>query len=166
MRASTGSGASRPARVNFVRFAVAVEVGMLRARSGHDDRTAIIARSFRRLILLEDPPRVHSSEISSWTYLLYPDLRKFDAQDRSRALAKAKDARLDAIELVGVAVGLLMTVLITRYSAVDLSLSGRFAMTLANFIIAIPLLGVLVGPFLVRRTRRSLKAQLEAPSDQ
>jgi hypothetical protein len=91
--------------------------------------------------------------------VLYPELRKFDAQDQAGALAKAKAARLDAIELVGVAVGLLVTVLITRYSSDGLSVSGRFAAILANFVIAVPFLGILVGPFLVRRTRRSLRAQ-------
>ena len=42
-----------------------------------------------------------------------------------------------------------------------MGLADRFGAAIANFIVAIPLLLVLAGPFYVRRTRRGLRAQLK-----
>ena len=40
----------------------------------------------------------------------------------------------------------------------------RIAIVAANLLIALPLLALTAGPFLVRRTRRGLRAQLRSPS--
>jgi hypothetical protein len=95
-----------------------------------------------------------------WEYWLYPQLQQFPLPDRSRALQKAKESSFDAIELIGFAVALVITVSLTRYSAAGLGLVERIGAALANFILAIPLLILLAGPLYVRRTRRGLKAQL------
>lgn len=52
---------------------------------------------------------------------------------------------------------LVRVVSLTRYGIAGFSLVDRFAAMLANFLVAIPLLVVTVGPFLVRRTRRGLQ---------
>jgi len=100
--------------------------------------------------------------MSSWQYLLYPELRQFEPGRQAGALKAAADIGFDAIEYVGLALALAGTVLLTRYSAVDMGLADRFGAAIANFIVAIPLLLLLGGPFYVRRTRRGLRAQLKA----
>ena len=52
---------------------------------------------------------------------------------------------------------LAIVVSVTRYSVAGFSLVDRIAVVLANFLLAVPLLVVTVGPFLVRRTRRGLQ---------
>jgi cation transport ATPase len=101
-----------------------------------------------------------STTISRWKYLLYPELRKFTPDDRARVLRTAAEVRFDAIELLGLITALAVTVLITRYSGTGMGLADRFGAAVANFVIAIPLLLLLGGPFYVRRTRRGLRKQL------
>ena len=101
-----------------------------------------------------------SKNISHWKYVLYPELRQFAPDARAQALHRASEARFDAIELVGLIAALAATVLITRYSGTDMGFADRFGAAIANFVIAIPLLLILAGPFYVRRTRRGLREQL------
>ena len=103
-----------------------------------------------------------ASTIRPWEYLLYPELRQFEPARQASALKAATDSRFDTIEYVGLAIALAATVMLTRYSAADMGLADRFGAAIANFIVAIPLLLIFAGPFYVRRTRRSLRAQLKA----
>jgi hypothetical protein len=54
---------------------------------------------------------------------------------------------------------------LTRYSVAGLTPVGRIATVFANFIVALPLMLVLGGPFYVRRTRRGLREILRNPID-
>lgn len=101
-----------------------------------------------------------AAKITRWQYLLYPELRRFELQDQAGALRAAAATKFDAVEYVGLVVALLVTLLATRYSGAGMGLADRFGAALANFLIAIPMLLVLGGPFYVRRTRRGLRAQL------
>jgi hypothetical protein len=101
-----------------------------------------------------------AASISPWKLLLYPELRRFEPGAQENALRKASDVSFDWIELVGLALALLVTVLLTRYAGTGMSLADRFGAAISNFIVAIPLLLALGGPFYVRRTRRGLKAML------
>jgi len=101
-----------------------------------------------------------ATSISPWKLLLYPELRKFEPRSQQEVLRKASDVSFDTIERVGVAVALLVTVLLTRYAGTGMGLADRFGAAILNFIVAIPLLLALGGPFYVRRTRRGLKALL------
>ena len=100
-----------------------------------------------------------------WQYWLYPELGKFDPPDRERALRRATDTSFDWIEIVGMILAVAFTVFLTRYSAVGFGLTERIGAALANFVISIPLLLVLAGPFYVRRTRRSLREQIKERSE-
>lgn len=91
---------------------------------------------------------------------LFPELRRIDPSERAGALRKAKETPFDAVELIGLAVALLVTVSLTRYSAAGWGLAERVGAMLANFVVAIPVLVVLAGPFYVRRTRRGLRTYL------
>ena len=93
--------------------------------------------------------------------LLYPMLRPYNRSDRDRLLKEAKRTPLDVIEWIGILGALLLVSALTRYSAADLGALGRFATALANFGVALVLLGITAGPFLVRRTRRGLRSLLD-----
>ncbi|MBX9592419.1 MAG: hypothetical protein K2X43_24290 [Hyphomonadaceae bacterium] len=89
--------------------------------------------------------------------LLYPELRAYDRKDRARLLQEASKEPFDFLEWAGMLGALVLVVSVTRYGVAGFSLVDRFAVMVANFLVAIPLLVVTVGPFLVRRTRRGLQ---------
>ena len=93
--------------------------------------------------------------------LLYPELRAVPESERSRSLDDATKTPLDVIELVGLALGLGAVTAFTAYAVDGLGLGERLARNVSNFIVAIPLLGLTMGPFLWRRTRRGLRKQIE-----
>ena len=92
--------------------------------------------------------------------LLYPELRSYGRSNRDRLLREAAKTPLDLIEWAGILAALVFVALLTRYSAVDFGLADRIVVAVLNFLVAILLLGVTAGPFLVRRTRRGLHSQL------
>ena len=92
--------------------------------------------------------------------LLYPELRPLGRQERARLLKKASETPLDFIEWLGILAALVIVAGVTRYGVLGLDLADRLAVALANFLIAVPLLVITAGPFLVRRKRRGLHTQL------
>lgn len=95
-----------------------------------------------------------------WLWLL-PELRRFPAQDQPQVLRKAHGTELDIPELLGVALGLVLVTAATQYALPDNTWSSRFAAALLNFIVAVPLMALVIAPFHIRRLRRGLRAQLE-----
>jgi hypothetical protein len=89
--------------------------------------------------------------------LLYPELVTYGRRDRARLLKEASKEPFDFLEWVGILAALVLVVSFTRYGVAGFSLVDRFAVMLVNFLVAIPLLVVTVGPFLIRRTRRGLQ---------
>ena len=89
--------------------------------------------------------------------LLYPELLAYGRQDRARLLKEASKEPYDFLEWIGILAALVLVVSFTRYGVAGLGLAHRFAVAVAKFIVAVPLLVVTVGPFLVRRTRRGLQ---------
>lgn len=94
-----------------------------------------------------------------WPVLL-PELRRIPDADRARALDAARATALDLLELVGMAAGLVVVSALTRHLLAGTSVAERFGTTIANFVVAIPLLVIALGPFHVRRLRRGLRAGL------
>jgi hypothetical protein len=92
--------------------------------------------------------------------LFYPELRSFKRAERARMLRKASETPLDLIEWAGILFGLVVVATVTRYGAQSFGIVDRLAFALVNFAIAVPLLGVMVGPFLYRRQKRGLRKQL------
>jgi hypothetical protein len=92
--------------------------------------------------------------------MIYPELRAFTPAEREGALRAARHESFDAVELVGMAAALVAVTALTRYGLQDFDLTSRIAAALVNFALAVPLLVAGVGPFLVRRARRGLRAQL------
>ena len=89
--------------------------------------------------------------------LLYPELRAYAHEDRARLLREARDEPLDLLEGAGILSALVIVVAATRYSVAGFGLADRFAVVLANFLLAIPLLVATAGPFFLRRTKRGLR---------
>ena len=92
--------------------------------------------------------------------VLYPELRGLSEADRAARLRAARRAPFDFIELLGLGAALVVVTAVTRYGAIDLSLAERLGMTVANFIVALPLVALMSFPFHVRRVRRALAKSL------
>lgn len=96
-----------------------------------------------------------------WRTVLFPELKRFSAEERAAALRAAKEENPDLIELVGIVASVgIVTWLVGKFG-IGASAGSRLFAVIASFIVAIPLLAVTAGPFLIRRTRRGLHRQLE-----
>jgi hypothetical protein len=93
--------------------------------------------------------------------LVLPELGQFAVPDRDAALRKAGETRLDILELIGTAFGLVLVTAATEYALPDRSAASSFSAFLLNFIVAVPLVALAVAPLHIRRLRRGLRAQLE-----
>ena len=91
----------------------------------------------------------------------HPELRLLPESQRLVVLERGRETPFDIVELIGMAAGLALVTAITSYSADGLSVSMRVARGLANMVIALPLLAETLGPFLWRRTRRGVRAELD-----
>ena len=92
--------------------------------------------------------------------LLYPQLDAFAAAEREGALRAARATSFDVVELIGIAAGLVLVTAITRYRLESENFSESLPAALGIFAVALPLLLVFVGPFMVRRVRRGLADEL------
>ena len=89
-----------------------------------------------------------------WQALIYPALKRFPAAQRQRVLQRARETELDATERVGIIAAVVIAALLLQ--EVSDGASGIFMRYLTQFVLALPLLGCLVAPWLLRRTRRGL----------
>ena len=92
---------------------------------------------------------------------LLPELTRFPEHQRAAALRRARDQELDAVELVGAAVALLVATVVTRFALDDLRPAPGLVSFLLNLALAVPILLVLFLPFHLRRLRRGLRSELE-----
>jgi hypothetical protein len=92
--------------------------------------------------------------------LLYPELRPYGRGDQDRLLREARQEPFDFLEWAGILGSLVVVVAVTRYSIAELAPAARFATAIVNFIVAVPLIVLMAGPFFVRRTKRGLKRRL------
>jgi hypothetical protein len=91
-------------------------------------------------------------------HLVLPELRQIPPHERAPAMKRAGEEPFELLEWAGILLGLVLTVSVTRYSTSDLKPGARLALVCANFLVAIPVLTVLVGPFVVRCRRRGLRS--------
>lgn len=91
--------------------------------------------------------------------ILYPELRSFPPKDRARALHDAKQTPFDTLELFGMAAALVIVTALTNYSGTGLDVNQRFLSGVLNYLVALPLLALSLGPFLIRRVRRGLRTE-------
>ena len=107
---------------------------------------------------VEPRPRLDLSS-RVWPALL-PELSRFPAGDRTRAIGLARETPLDLLELVGMAAALVVVTVLTRFVLGDASWQARSLAPVIDFLIALPLLVIGLAPFHVRRLRRGLRRQL------
>ena len=93
--------------------------------------------------------------------MAYPELSRVAPQHRERALERARSESFDFLEICGLVAAMAAVTYLTRYGLKDPTLAERLSAALATLVIAIPQLVLFAGPFLVRRTRRGLRAFLE-----
>ena len=91
---------------------------------------------------------------------LYPDLGRIAPHHRLRAMERAKSEPFDFLELVSILAAIVTVTYLTRYALKDPTAIDRMSAALANFVVAVPQLLVLAGPFYIRRNRRGLRAFL------
>lgn len=88
--------------------------------------------------------------------LLLPELRELPEPDRAAAWRRARETPHDLVELLGTVAALVATTALTRV-VFDGTGAEPFASTLLNFVIALPVLAVLLAPLHWRRLRRGLR---------
>lgn len=96
-----------------------------------------------------------------WLVLL-PELRQFPEVWQEEALKKARESALEARELVGIAVWLVIVTSFTRFILNRAGMESDPSTTLAvNIVVDVPLLAAVFIPIHIRRSRRGLRRQLE-----
>jgi hypothetical protein len=104
-------------------------------------------------------PNDYDKTISGRLRLLaYPQLRDLPPEQWDGALTHARDIPFDAIEWTGILAGIAFAALVLRSGPGEPG--ALFTLYLGQFVLALPLLVVLVGPFYLRRTRRGLDMEL------
>lgn len=86
--------------------------------------------------------------------LLFPDLRRWPLDAWAGLLAKANEGEFDRIERLGIVAAVVLT---SSYLQAE-AMTGVAPMPafMLQFLLALPVLSVLAGPFFVRRIRRRL----------
>lgn len=89
-----------------------------------------------------------------------PHLVKLPPADWPQAVQQARETDFDAVERIGVLAAIALTTYLLRFDVneTELSLPIRFV---AQFVAAVPLLVLLVGPFYLRCLRRGLDHFIE-----
>ena len=85
---------------------------------------------------------------------LYPQLRALTPGERAQALRAARRRPFDILELLGMAAGLVAAALFIRHGLASMLPAGGLLERAAIGALA---LAAVIGPFLVRRTRRGLQ---------
>jgi len=95
----------------------------------------------------------------------YPALRQLPRSDWDEALEHAREMSFDTTEWMGIVVGVAFATYLLRFDAdqaTALILPVRYFI---QFLAAVPLLALIVGPFYLRRTRRGLDEEIERRHD-
>jgi len=93
--------------------------------------------------------------------LLLPELQEFPTSEQDTALSTARATPLDVLELMSMAAGLVAVTALTRYALPVDTAATRLGYAVWNFVVAVPLLVLALGPFHIRRLRRGLRKQLQ-----
>ncbi len=94
----------------------------------------------------------------AWLLIAYPRLREVPAGEWPAVLERARAVALDLTERLAILVGIGFTTYLLQSIRTDPQ--HLFAHYLLQFALALPLIAILVGPFLVRRTRRGLDLEV------
>jgi hypothetical protein len=92
--------------------------------------------------------------------ILYPRLRELPPGERQRALERAREEAFDTLEIIGIALGMALVAWILSQPGVGTPPRPLPLFFIAHFVAAIPLLAAIVGPILLRRTRRGIEREI------
>lgn len=92
--------------------------------------------------------------------LAYPQLREAPPGERAQVLAAARQAELSVAEWIGMVGGTGAVAGLLRYGSGELAAYPLPLLYFVQFAVAAPLLGLVVGPFLLCRTRRGIARAL------
>jgi hypothetical protein len=101
------------------------------------------------------------TEMKRLSNMLFPELGSLAERERMLALRNARETPFDSIELLGIAGALVLVTWLSRQVVAMLGAVDRLSIAALSFLVALPLLVVIVGPFMVRRVRRGLRLRLE-----
>jgi hypothetical protein len=101
------------------------------------------------------------TEMKRLSNMLFPDLGSLAEREHMPALRNARKTPFDSIELLGIAGSLVLVTWLSRQVVAMLGAVDRLSIAALSFLVALPLLVVTVGPFMVRRVRRGLRLRLE-----
>jgi hypothetical protein len=90
----------------------------------------------------------------------YPRLRELPPDIWKSVLEKARDTEFVTAEWVGIITGVAFVAWALGAEPSVFATQPPFMVHLLRFVIALPLLAVVVGPIYVRRTRRGLEREL------
>ena len=91
---------------------------------------------------------------------LYPRLREIPPERWESMLAKARSSDFNTAELVATIGGVGLVAWLLGIGFPETASQASFIAHLLQFILALPLLAVIVGPIYLRRTRRGLEREL------
>ena len=102
-------------------------------------------------------PAMVNRRVMLW---LYPRLRETPADTWPRLLEKARDTEFVTGEWIGIVGGTCFVVWLLGMESAAQPLPSRLFAFLLQFAVALPLLALVVGPFMLRRTRRGLDREI------
>jgi hypothetical protein len=108
-------------------------------------------------IPLHHKPALRKRRALLW---LYPRLGELPPESWDSALIRARDTEFDMAEWVGILGGVCLVAWLLGLATPSSEMAGRFLDHLLQFVLALPLLAVVVGPFYLRRTRRGLEREV------
>jgi hypothetical protein len=91
----------------------------------------------------------------------YPALRQLPRSDWDGALQRARETDFDVFEWAGMLAGITFVTYLLRFEADQAAALALPARYVIQFLAAVPLLALVVGPFYLRRTRRGLDQDIE-----
>jgi len=97
--------------------------------------------------------------VTSPSLLLYPELHRIAPERRPELLLRARHQPFDWIELAGLGAAVVLVAWASK--GIAAALPGIVGASLANALVAVPLVLAFAGPFYWRRTRRALRDEIE-----
>jgi hypothetical protein len=92
--------------------------------------------------------------------MLYPELRRIPQDEQAAALQRARAQQLDSTERIGTIAAVVVASWLTNKLGVSAAFGGGSVGFVGVFLVALPMIGLLAGPFLVRRTRRGFRDEM------
>lgn len=90
-----------------------------------------------------------------------PRLGELPPAERDAALARARETRFDLIEWIGVLAGVVFVTWLLRFDQHQIAAFSLPVLYFAQFVTAVPLLLLVVGPFYWRCTLRGLDEEID-----